>query len=48
MLSKNKSVYEILPNNTPIKPYFDLEMIGDYDEEACHLNLELFISTIDK
>jgi hypothetical protein len=45
-LKTNQNIYEILPSDTPIKPYFDLEMIGNYTDEDCKCNLNLFLASV--
>ena len=44
LLSRNQHLYEILPPNFPVKPYFDLEMEREgLEYEECYDKLKIFV-----
>ena len=47
LLSRNTNLYEILPPNLPVKPYFDLELEREgLTTEDCYDKLHLFINCV--
>ena len=46
LVSQNNWLYETLPPDQPVKPYFDLEMEGETMDVIAHEKLELFLSFV--
>ncbi len=47
-INVNEHLYEILQEDLPLKPFFDLEMEGEYTKQEKEENLDLFIHFIIK